>query len=915
MNWFCFPFFVEILKMKNIKLLLFASAILFSLFSYGQELLPKDAKPDLKKYQESFDNWKESTNLEKQKGWKWIARWHEEEMKNSNLNKGYSDKSKYYDDLIKVASNKTQNTNRASANWSPAGPVERPENAGAYGNHGMGRVNCIEFHPTDSSIFWVGVAQGGIWKTTNHGKSYFPINSNLPILRISDIEVNPTNTDEIYLAIGDYAYIAVALDIDERKRHTHYGLGVYKTTDGGVNWNATGLGFSQTNRDASLLCRVFVNPNNENEIIAAGVEGIFKSTDKGTNWVNVVDSLIWDMELDPQNPSIVYATGGWISNLNIGSACILKSIDFGGTWQLLNTGIPNKGEVQRIELAVASQDSNYIYAITCGEDKGFYSFMRSTDGGQSWVTKFDKSDSTNLLAWSDGIDEIGGQGMYDLSIVIDPIDKEKVRIGGVNIWGTDDGGESFDGVSYWVNYFGASAHADQHQFKYNPLDNKYYVCNDGGVYRTDSMVIGDWSIADWGYYWPTKWNDISSGMQITSFYRLGLKQNNINTIIGGAQDNSTFYQNDSSWLNIIGGDGMESSLNQLNDNILYGSSQYGRIYKSFDKGQSYDYYFTQNIWQNEEGAWTTPFVVDPADPNIITAGYENVWRSNDAGNTWSSISNFQSVTNLNRALVSSAIDVSSIDPDVIYVAKRLHHSVGAPSEVWYTDDAGSTWNNITTGLPDSLYFTYLEIDDDNPAKVWVTCGGFSNGNKVYYSDDYGTTWNNLSGNLPNLPANCVVHDNQSEFNTVYAGLDIGVYYYSDTSTQWAIYDENLPNVIISELEINYTERKVFAATFGRGFWMGNLLDEKFQQPVGVDLITDEPFKIYPSPNKGSFTIDLPQYNLWNKIEIVDITGRLVVSELISNQAKLTYNLNLQSGEYFTRLHSGKKIKVVKFIVE
>jgi photosystem II stability/assembly factor-like uncharacterized protein len=117
----------------------------------------------------------------------------------------------------------------------------------------MGRINCIEFHPTDANIFWVGVAQGGVWKTENGGQTYFPLSDNLPMLRISDIEVNPNNTDEIYICVGDFAYIGVGLDLDDRKRHTHYGLGVYKTTDGGNSWQPTGLTYSQTQRNNTLM--------------------------------------------------------------------------------------------------------------------------------------------------------------------------------------------------------------------------------------------------------------------------------------------------------------------------------------------------------------------------------------------------------------------------------------------------------------------------------------------------------------------------------------------------------------------------------------------------------------------------------------------------------------------------------------
>ena len=137
-------------------------------------------------------------------------------------------------------------------------------------------------------------------------------------------------------------YIGVALDTDDRKRHTHYGMGVYKTTDGGNTWAPSGLTFNQTQLDVSLTRRVLIDPNNTQNLLAGGVNGIYRSTDAGANWIQINDSLIWDLVQDPVNPNVIYAATGYLANRNIGTAGIIKSVDFGQSWSILNTGIPGK---------------------------------------------------------------------------------------------------------------------------------------------------------------------------------------------------------------------------------------------------------------------------------------------------------------------------------------------------------------------------------------------------------------------------------------------------------------------------------------------------------------------------------------------------------------------------------------------
>ncbi|MCB0578413.1 MAG: hypothetical protein KDD10_03775, partial [Phaeodactylibacter sp.] len=295
----------------------------------------------------AFDNWAAQRDLSQEKGWKWYARWLHEQTVRANEDGSFGNQEPLFRAAAEKVAREQAGVAGRSPGWMPAGPEDYATIVTEYIIRGMGRINCITFHPTDANTFWVGVAQGGIWKTTNSGQSWMPLDNGLPILRISDIAVNPNNPDELYVSVGDYAYIGAGLDLDDRKRHTHYGMGVYKTTNGGQSWQPTGLTFDQTGRDGSLTRRVFVHPEDGRRLVAAGLFGIRTSEDGGDTWANISGEMIWDIEQDPSDPDVLYASTAWVRNLDAGTAGIWKSTDFGQNWTELNTNIPPTNQVQR----------------------------------------------------------------------------------------------------------------------------------------------------------------------------------------------------------------------------------------------------------------------------------------------------------------------------------------------------------------------------------------------------------------------------------------------------------------------------------------------------------------------------------------------------------------------------------------
>lgn len=881
----------------------------FMLKGFAQE------KSSFGKLEQQLEQRVPRAELSSTKGWKFEHRWLDEFKKRVNPTGEFYDGAVFFDEAIRVTASKKSRQQNKLAGWIPVGPTQR---ASSSLTKGLGRINCITFHPTDPNIFWVGVAQGGVWKTTDGGTNWAPLTDDLPVLRISDIAVDPTNTDIIYICVGDYAYMDISLSLDDRKRHSHYGLGVYKTTDGGANWAPTALTYQMEQLDGSLMRRVLINPNHPDSLVAAGVSGIWSSANGGTTWTQQHDSLIWDIEADPNNPYTLFATTGHLKNAQQGSAGIMKSTDFGSTWTLLNTGIPPTGAVLRIEVEVAPTNSNHIYALACNYDKGLYGIYSSLDGGITW--SFSNAGGLNILEWFDGTGD-GGQGTYDLSLLIDPNDEQTIYTGGVNIWGSTDGGATFDGASLWYDFSGPGSglHADQHQLKHNPLDNKFYLCNDGGLVRTSNLEIGSWSDANntSGYTFPTNWEYISDGMQTSSFYSVGISQANSGNISGGAQDNSTYFKNNNNWSNLFGGDGMHTALHPTNPNVILGSSQYGRILYSLDGGSNY---IQMNGPSDEDGEWVTPFMFEPGNANVVYGGFGNLYSTSPGNSFFNQRSNFSIMPGATVPAPISHFNVAQSNPSTIYVAKRIYHSFNQLSEFWSTTNGGSTWTNNTLGLPDSLYFTHVEVDDNDPLSVWVATAGFEAGKHVYHSTDGGANWNNITYDLPNLPTNCILHQDQSSYNTIYVGTDIGVYYSNDTLSSWLPYNENLPNVIVSDLNINYTDSVLYAATFGRGMWKTDLIRESgILNGTHSTVFQQANVALFPNPNQGAFNLHIDGFTGdFLTLEVVNVMGKtLSTDQLHLSMGKYNGLLDyeLAAGMYFLKLSEGKESKVIRFVVK
>ncbi len=719
-----------------------------------------------------------------------------------------------------------------STNWLNLGPEVVPPKIDSQKKSGAGRINCIAFHPTNPMIMWAGAPSGGFWKTLNGGSSWFTTTDDLISIGVSDIAVNPANPNELFIVTGDG-------DAGDT-----YSIGILKSIDGGMSWLPTSL--SRETSDREYFRRIIVSPVQPGLMIASSNKGIYKTSDGFESFIKVEEGHFKDLEFHPANPSIVYAT----SYDPQGNAAFFRSTDSGTTFFEVRTGMAIYGKVNRIEIAVTPAVPSYVYALTSSaDDDGFYALFRSRNSGQSWSKVYDTSDK-NLLGWETNGQDKGGQGWYDLSLAVSPLDEAMLLTGGVNIWKSTNEGQNFALAAHWKGYKNIDyVHADHHSLVYHPLTHNLFSCNDGGIYK--STNDGE------------SWTDISDGLEILQIYRIAASPTVFDLFLTGNQDNGSMRRSAGDWAEITGGDGMECIIDHENPDILYTSFYYGSFSKSTDAGLNFFPIGPEDV--KGSGAWITPFIMDAVNPEVLYTGYKDVYKSLDGGISWYKISD-----NLTRGANLRFLAVAPSNPDYIYASTY--------SDIWLSKNGGGNWVNISAGLPDNA-ITSIEIAPNNPEYLWITMSGYSIGEKIYYSTSGGSNWVNYSEGLPNVPANIIIRRKSSK-DELYLGTDLGVFYRDAEMAEWVWINGNLPNVIINDLKMQENYNRLVAGTYGRGLWYSSLNET-------ISLYAE----IYPAFPQSCLneeaifqvqTIPAPDSIVWN------LNGERVISSGISPMVAYTF---------------------------
>lgn len=736
-----------------------------------------------------------------------------------------------------------------------------------YSDTGSGTVNKILIDPTNTNKMYCAVEGGGIFKSTDSGLNWTRINANAT--NGYDIEFKPGDTNVIY-ASGDDFFVSTngGLTFEAPNSLTQwtqeYVTGSNNWTTTGSNQNNTvtpktgnGMAFCYVGNFTSPITNLvtpalnlsgavnptlnfsFTNVNWEGDIDALRV--LYK-TSSGGSWIELAnytaESAAWnDVTLNLPNTSSDYVIA-FEGTANFGRGLTLDDVSvwdssLGVVFEDGFESLSNTFSGGPKMIGVSPDDPNVVYVLEASGGL-FEGFHKSTDSGNTF-TELNHS-GKNYFGYSSFADDNLGQAPRDMDVAVNPLDVDDVHIAGILSWRSTDGGANFSVTSQWVPQNAANenigyCHADIDimEFVGNPTDGyKLYAGTDGGIFVADDPLNVSSS-----YY-----RDLTPGLGIRQFYKIGISQTDPVIVTGGSQDNGTsVLGTDGIWRDWLGADGMETFVDKNNNNLLYGTTQFGSLYKSTNGGNGRNGIFSP---EDKSGNWVTPFEQDPILQNVIYTGYDEVYKSTDGGDSWVSISqNFG--TNLDH------LKIAPSNNDVMFTAFG--------GNLFKTESGGifGNWTQLS-GFNGSI--NSIAIHPTNPDKIAIAT---TSTNKVFVSNDGGVTWDPYALNLPNFSARALVWANNAN-DGLYLGMNYGVFYIDNTFSEWQPFSNNLPNVIISELEINTVENKIYASTYGRGLWRSDLFN---------DTLSTEDFELnnismFPNPARDQVSLT------WNKAEQVTV---------------------------------------------
>ncbi len=701
---------------------------------------------------------------------------------------------------------KTTHQNRSGNQWQEAGPWHYdPEVAMFFEVQSPGAFHayCVEQAPSNPEVVWTGTATAGAWKSTDKGMHWALMTHDLPITSVYSIIIDPTDENIVY--IGEESG------------------GIWKTTDGGESWSLSGdAAFNGQNhwvRDLRIA------PDNHMVVLVASNQGFYRSIDGGESYALISQGNHMEIEFHPTEPQRVYTvsrTGGFTQFKRSIDGGMTFSSDTPG-WPIPPIG----GENQRTEIAVSAANPDRVYALAAGSangGNGLFGIYLSEDAGETfnfqccgngpagqWSTT-----NPNILGWSDDGTQDGGQYYYDLALGASPDIEGRLFGAGIIIWRSENAGVTWDMNAHWVTWVGEHTqdryvHADVHDIKFfqNEQGVDMWVACDGGVYYS----------ADQGDHIEPR----MYGIHGTDFWGWQAGWLNGETMVGGTYHNGTLIKNgdlyhwgandalSGGWLGELGGDNFRGFVNPGQGDIGYhdgGSFQFSNDRFTRITSRPFD-----NSKLPNTGYWFGEYGNLEWDPRCYNCTYSPVngelWHTRDGGTQWQLINNFG-----NGDLIS--VKVAPRDPNRIFVSQR--QNIGW--RIWRSNDAGETWTNIT--IPSAVNGgnssrpIYLEVDALNPNRLWAILIGSHNGNKVFESVNAGETWTNITTpTIGSEHVTSIVHQRGTE-GGLYIGTTQRVFYKDDLMNDWDAYDNGLPAIAPATfMQTNYCLEKVrFAGSRG-----------------------------------------------------------------------------------------------------
>jgi photosystem II stability/assembly factor-like uncharacterized protein len=677
-----------------------------------------------------------------------------------------------------------------------------------------GRVTAVTGVPSQPRTFYMGVASGGVFRTTDGGESWVPItDGQVPLGSTGAIEVSESNPDIIYVGTGS----------DGVRSNVSTGRGVYRSSDGGKTWRFAGL------YNVGQIGAVRIHPTDPNTVWVAAngdifkpgaARGIFKTTDGGRSWrktLYVSDSTgAMDVELQPGNPSVVYA---WMSRIERKPWSIIsgsreggfyKSTDAGETWTRHATGLP--GElIGKGNLAVTAANPSRLYALIEAKPGG--GLYRSDDGGQSWA-----------LVNAQGA--LVQRPFYYTTLGADPTNADVVYAGAERFFRSTDGGKTMTPLR--------TPHGDNHDIWINPRDGNTMVqANDGGANVS----------FDGGRTWSTQMNQPTAelyGVWVDKAfpYKLYAAQQDNTTLILSSVANP-FDTDD--WRT---GPGCETGPiipHPSDPNTVYGSCKGQYEVMNLAMGQSKRYWVgAQSLYGNPARDLilrfqrVSPMATSPHDPAILYYGSQHLHRTRDKGVTWETISpdltaNPACCQGISGEPITRDITGEEFYSTLYAVAESPHEAgviwTGANDGPFHiTRDNGKSWKNVTPkDLPPGGRVAWIEASPHRRGSAYFAVYRYLLGDYapyLYRTDDYGTTWQRLTDGRNGIPLDWptrVVREDPDREGLLYAGTEFGMFVSLDNGAHWQSFQQNLPNVPINDIRIH--RKDLVVATQGRAMWI------------------------------------------------------------------------------------------------
>jgi len=678
-----------------------------------------------------------------------------------------------------------------------------------------GRISALDaVDPDDDSLtIYVGSASGGVWKSDDGGIVYRPVFDD-HTMSIGAVRIDPSDPETVWVGTGE-SWVRNTVSV---------GDGVYRSTDGGERWQHLGLG--ETEHVAELL----VHPEDSGTAWVCAVgelwsanpqRGVFRTTDGGASWDKVLyvddDTGCSDLAMTPDGETL-YA-GMWevrrfpdfFESGGPGSG-LYRSTDGGVSWQALESGLP-EGNKGRIAVTVAPSKPEWVYTTVESESTALY---RSEDGGDQFERM---DDSLNVQI----------RPFYFGELKVDPTDHERVYKPAFTLTVSTDGGDTFS--SMFGSGFSVGIHPDHHALWINPDDSEQLVIGtDGGVYISE----------DKGGHWRHV-----SNLPVSQFYQVAVDDEWPYNIYGGLQDNGSWMGPSRSangienrdWRNIGFGDGFWALPDPKDSNTLFVEYQGGQLMRVRRDTREIKRIQPVRLGDQDELRfnWNTPIEISQANPEVIYYGSQYLYRSDDDGESWETISpdltsddpegqrqeqsgglTIDNSTAENYTTIY-AISESPLDGDLIWVGTD-------DGNLQLTRDGGDSWTNVVdnvAGVPERTWVSRVEASPHDQGTAFVTFDGHRSGDMstyLYKTSDYGQSWQALHGEGIDGYAHVVRQDPVNP-DLLFAGTEFGLYVSLDGGVNWARFTENLPRVAVHDIVIHPDEHDLVLGTHGRGVYI------------------------------------------------------------------------------------------------